>query len=83
MYHKALEQNELRSQRILNQLYDDDKFDLDTWLNLLADCVVVNDQVCLLVALVDHVLMPHRTALTDCIFQQYLDAYDTLVKKIR
>ena len=57
MHHKALEQNELRSQRILNQLYDDDKFDLDTWLNLLADCVVVNDQVHLLVALIDHVLM--------------------------
>jgi len=26
---------------------------------------------------------PHRTALTDHIFQQYLDAYDTLVKEIK
>jgi hypothetical protein len=51
VYHKVLEQNELRSRRFLNQLYDDnDEFDLDTWLDLLADCVVVNDQVCCLLA---------------------------------
>ncbi len=58
VYHKVLEQNELRSRQFLNQLYDDDdEFDLDLWLNLLADCVVVNDQVCHLLALIDHVLI--------------------------
>ena len=30
---------------------------IDLWLNLLADCVVVNDQVCHLLALIDHVLI--------------------------
>lgn len=58
-YQKALEQNELWSLWASNQFIDDndEEFDLETWFDLLADYVVVNDEVRLLPAFINHVLI--------------------------